>query len=74
MQMILVDSIQNTYLDNLIKTQSLVSIFLKNSIRLKGYLVAHNEEAVFLKLEKITQLIYKHKISTVAPEISFSTF
>ncbi len=74
MQMISENSLQQTFIDDLIKTQSLVSVFLKNSIRLKGYLIAHNEEAVFLKLENIMQLVYKHKISTIAPEMFFSKF
>ncbi len=69
--MISESSLQQTFIDDLIKTQSLVSVFLKNSIRLKGHLVAHSEEAVFLKGENITQLVYKHRISTICPEVSF---
>lgn len=72
--MIAIDILQKTYIDNLTKTQSLVSVFLINSISLKGYLMAYNEETIFLKLERITQLIYKYKISTICPEISFSRF
>jgi len=48
MRMISVNLLQNTYIDNLIKTQSLVSIFFLNySIRLKDYLITHNEETIF---------------------------
>ena len=72
--MISESSSETTTIDHLIKTQSLVSVFLVNSIRLKGYLIAHNEEAIFLKLADITQLIYKHKISTITPEMTFFTY
>ena len=72
--MILLGSLQDTFMNDIIKTQPLVSVFLKNSIRLRGYLVAHSEEAVFLKRENITQAVHKDKISAISPEMSFSSF
>ncbi len=73
MQMQNVKTLENKFIDDLIKNQSLVSVFLKNSIRLRGHLIGNDESCVFLK-EKQVQLIYKHKISTICPEFSFEKF
>ena len=67
----LISSLEHNYIDNLIKNQSLVSIYLKNSIRLKGYILAQDEES-FLLRQGATQMVYKHKISTISPEMLFS--
>ena len=71
--MILEESIEDLFINNIITTQALVSVYLKNSIRLKGYLISNNETAVILK-HGATQMIYKNCISSISPEIVFSTF
>jgi RNA chaperone Hfq len=68
-----INSLEYNYIDNLIKNQSLVSVYLKNSIRLKGYILAQDEESILLR-QGATQLIFKAKISTVLPEMVFSSW
>lgn len=61
-------SFQSDYIDDLIKHQILSSIYLENGIRLKGYLISHNESSVFVKIG-FSQVIYKHRINTIIPEV-----
>ena len=63
-------SIQDKFIDDLITINIPVSVYLKNNIRLRGHLVSHDGMSVFLKAV-VTQMIYKHLISTIEPETSF---
>lgn len=69
----LINSLENNYIDDLIKHQAFFSIYLKNGTRLKGRLISQNETCVFLK-EEYTQKTYKHRMSTITPEKLFSKF
>jgi RNA chaperone Hfq len=69
----LTSSLESQYIDNLIKKQSSVSVYLKNSIRLKGYILAQDEESILLR-QGATQLIFKAKISTISPDLVFSSW
>ncbi len=66
-------SLENNYIDDLIKHQAFSSIYLKNGIRLKGHLIGHDETCLFLK-ERDLQMIYKDKVSTIMPQMSCSRF
>jgi RNA chaperone Hfq len=68
-----IKSLEKIYIDNLITSKLSASIYLKNSIRLKGHLIFQDDECVFLKAAE-TQMIYKAKISTICPEFSFERF
>jgi len=43
-----------------------LSIFLVNGIKLHGIIASYDEEVLMLK-NAITQMVYKHAISTVVP-------
>jgi len=60
-------------IDELIKYHVFSSIYLKNGIRIKGFLIGQDKMCVFLK-EGYTQMIYKNRISTITPEKSFARF
>jgi host factor-I protein len=62
------NNLENTFLDDLIQNQRFISVYLKNGIRLKGYMIGHDAEALFLRNGTIPQLIYKHSVSTLSPE------
>lgn len=68
-----INSLQETYINAIIKSNNLASVYLMSGIRLKGHLIAHDETCVFLKADQL-QMIYKHKISTILTEMSFSRF
>ncbi len=43
----LTHSLEDSYIDDLIKHQAFSSIYLKNGIRLKGRLIGHDKMSVF---------------------------
>ena len=59
-------SLQDPFLDVLRKEKIPVSIYLVNGIKLQGVVDAFDEVVVLLK-NSITQMVYKHAISTIVP-------
>ncbi len=61
--------LQDPFLNLLRKEQIPVSIFLVNGIKLQGHVEAFDQYVVVLK-NAVSQMIYKHAISTVVPSRS----
>jgi host factor-I protein len=59
-------SLQDPYLNMLRKERVPVSIFLVNGIKLQGQIESFDQFVVVLK-NTVSQMIYKHAISTVVP-------
>ncbi len=59
-------SLQDPYLNTLRKERVPVSIFLVNGIKLQGQIESFDQFVVLLK-NTVSQMIYKHAISTVVP-------
>lgn len=59
-------SLQDTFLDNLRKEQTQVSMFLVNGIKLVGQILSFDQYVILLK-NSVTEVVYKHAISTVVP-------
>ncbi|OGT29681.1 MAG: RNA chaperone Hfq [Gammaproteobacteria bacterium RIFCSPHIGHO2_12_FULL_35_23] len=58
--------LQDPFLNSLRKEKIPVSIFLTNGIKLQGHVTAFDQYVVFLK-NHMTQMVYKHAISTIVP-------
>lgn len=58
--------LQDPFLNLLRKEHIPVSIFLVNGIKLQGHIEAFDQYVVVLK-NAVSQMIYKHAISTVVP-------
>jgi host factor-I protein len=58
--------LQDSFLKVLHKEKIPVSIFLVNGIKLHGVVDDYDEHVIMLK-NAITQMVYKHAISTVVP-------
>ncbi len=58
--------LQDPYLNALRREKIPVSIFLVNGIKLQGQIESFDQFAVLLK-NTVTQMVYKHAISTVVP-------
>jgi host factor-I protein len=58
--------LQDAFLNELRDQQIQISIFLINGIKLHGIVDYFDDEVVMLK-NTITQMVYKHAISTVVP-------
>jgi len=58
--------LQDTYLNDLRKNKTNVSIFMVNGIKLDGYITSFDQFSIMLG-GRVDQLVYKHKISTIVP-------
>lgn len=54
------------FLDALIQTQTPVAVFLKSGIKLQGC-IQQADHTTFLLDTPVSQLIYKHAVSTIVP-------
>lgn len=59
-------SLQDPYLNALRKERVQVSIYLVNGIKLQGQIESFDQFVVLLK-NSVSQMVYKHAISTVVP-------
>jgi host factor-I protein len=59
-------SLQDPFLNLLRKERIPVSIFLVNGIKLQGQIESFDQFVVLLK-NSVSQMVYKHAISTVVP-------
>lgn len=58
--------LQEPFLNELRKRQIQVSIFLINGIKLQGQIESYDRFVIQLKAG-VTQIVYKHAISTIVP-------
>ncbi|MFC0296746.1 RNA chaperone Hfq [Geobacillus jurassicus] len=61
-------NIQDQFLNQLRKEGIQVTVFLLNGFQLRGYIKGFDNFTVLLEVQGKQQLIYKHAISTFAPE------
>lgn len=59
-------ALQDHFLKALCKEKVTVSVFLVNGIKLHGVIDCFDENVVMLK-NSITQMVFKHAISTIVP-------
>ena len=59
-------SLQDPYLNTLRKSKVQVSVYLVSGIKLTGYIESFDQFVVLLR-NSVSQMIYKHAISTVVP-------
>ncbi|TFH12852.1 MAG: RNA chaperone Hfq [Nitrosomonadales bacterium] len=64
--------LQDPFLNSLRKEHIPVSIYLVNGIKLQGQIDSFDQYVVLLK-NTVTQMVYKHAISTVVPTKAFAT-
>jgi host factor-I protein len=60
-------SVQDDFLQALVKDKTTVNVFLVNGIRLSGQLAGFDQFVVLLESGSGVQLVFKHAISTVMP-------
>ena len=61
-----VQSLQDPFLNALRKEQIVVSIYLVNGIKLQGQVESFDQFVILLK-NQVSQMVYKHAISTIVP-------
>lgn len=60
-------NLQDTFLNNLRKSNTFVTVFLLNGFQLKGIVKSYDNFTVLIESEGKQHLIYKHAISTFSP-------
>ena len=60
-------NIQDTFLNQLRKNSTFVTVFLLNGFQLKGLIKSYDNFTVLMESDGKQQLIYKHAISTFVP-------
>lgn len=66
------ESLQDPFLNKLRKDKVPVSIYLTNGIKLQGNIESFDNFVIALK-GTVTQMVYKHAISTIVPSRDIST-
>lgn len=61
------NNLQDNYLNQLRKDKTPVTVYLTNSVKLKGVIKGFDNFVIVLK-EATQQLVYKHAVSTIIPE------
>ena len=59
-------ALQDPFLNSLRREHVSVSVYLVNGIKLQGHIESFDQYVVLLK-NTVTQMVYKHAISTVVP-------
>lgn len=67
-------NLQDTFLNHLRKNKTPTTVFLVNGVKLQGIVTWFDNFSVLLRREAHSQLIYKHAISTVMPNVPVQLF
>ena len=59
-------TLQDPFLNALRKERVQVAIYLVNGIKLQGYVDSFDQYVILLK-NTVTQMVYKHAVSTIVP-------
>jgi host factor-I protein len=67
-------NLQDTFLNHLRKTKVPVTVFLVNGVKLQGIITWFDNFSMLLRRDGVSQLVYKHAISTIMPGAPISLF
>ena len=60
-------SLQDAFLNSIRKSKGTVTIFLVSGVKLSGIITWFDNYCLLLKRDNLSQLVYKHAISTIMP-------
>jgi host factor-I protein len=67
-------NLQDTFLNHVRKTKLPVTVFLVNGVKLQGIITWFDNFCLLLRRDGVSQLVYKHAISTIMPGGPISLF
>ena len=67
-------NLQDTFLNNVRKSKSPLTVFLINGVKLQGVITWFDNFCVLLRRDGHSQLVYKHAISTIMPSQPIQLF
>jgi len=60
-------NLQDSFLNNVRKSKTTVTIFLVNGVKLQGVITWFDNFCLLLRRDGLSQMVYKHAISTIMP-------
>ena len=60
-------NVQDVFLNTLRKTKNPVTVFLVNGVKLQGIVTWFDNFSILLRRDHMSQLVYKHAVSTIMP-------
>ena len=60
-------NVQDVFLNTLRKTKNPVTVFLINGVKLQGIVTWFDNFSILLRRDNLSQLVYKHAVSTIMP-------
>ena len=67
-------NLQDVFLNSVRKTKTPLTIFLVNGVKLQGVVTWFDNFCVLLRRDGLSQLVYKHAISTTMPAAPVQLF
>lgn len=67
-------TLQDAFLNHLRKEKVPTTVFLVNGVKLQGMVTSFDNFSILLRRDGHAQLIYKHAVSTVMPNVSVQIF
>jgi host factor-I protein len=67
-------NVQDVFLNYVRKNKTPLTVFLVNGVKLQGVITWFDNFCVLLRRDGISQLVYKHAISTVMPAAPIQLF
>jgi host factor-I protein len=67
-------NLQDTFLNQVRKSKTPLTIFLVNGVKLQGVITWFDNFCVLLRRDGLSQLVYKHAISTIMPSQPIQLF
>ncbi len=67
-------NVQDVFLNNIRKQKVPVTVFLVNGVKLQGIVTWFDNFCILLRRDSMSQLVYKHAISTIMPGGPVSLF
>ena len=64
------NKVQSDFFDDLISDKIAVTVFLINGVKLQGIITKQDENALLLRRDGHTQLVFKHAVSTIMPSVA----
>lgn len=68
------NNLQDVFLNSVRKSKTPVTMFLVNGVKLQGVITWFDNFCVLLRRDGLSQLVYKHAISTVMPASPIQLF
>lgn len=68
------NNLQDVFLNSVRKSKTPVTMFLVNGVKLQGVITWFDNFCVLLRRDGLSQLVYKHAISTVMPATPVQLF